>query len=44
VIQHLDTLGGKTSIYVPSVRRFFVVHTKGGPAAEAGLQIFEVSD
>ncbi|HTF61462.1 MAG TPA: hypothetical protein VK638_01995, partial [Edaphobacter sp.] len=42
VVQHVDTLGGKTSIYVPSIRRFFVIHTKGGPAAEAGLQTFQV--
>ena len=44
VVQHVDTLGGKTSIYVPSLSRFFVVHTKGGPAAEAGLQTFQVSN
>jgi DNA-binding beta-propeller fold protein YncE len=43
VIQHIDTLGGKTSTYVPSLERFFVVHTKGGPAAQAGLQIFQVN-
>ena len=43
IAQHVDTLGGKTSIYVPSIKRFFVVHTKGGPAKEAGLQIFKVN-
>jgi DNA-binding beta-propeller fold protein YncE len=43
VAQQVDTLGGKTSIYVPSIKRFFVVHTKGGPAKEAGLQIFKVN-
>jgi DNA-binding beta-propeller fold protein YncE len=43
VVQHVDTFGGKTSIYVPSIGRFFVVHTKGGPAKEAGLQIFKVN-
>jgi DNA-binding beta-propeller fold protein YncE len=42
ILQHFDTLGGKTSFYVPSLHRFFVVHTKGEQAAEAGLQIFEV--
>jgi hypothetical protein len=42
LVQHVDTLGGKTSIYVPSIRRFFVIHTKGGPAKEAGLQTFRV--
>lgn len=43
VVQHVDTFGGKTSIYVPSVGRFFVVHTKGDLAKEAGLQIFKVN-
>jgi DNA-binding beta-propeller fold protein YncE len=43
VIQHVDTLGGKTSIYVPSIGRFFVVHTKGDLANEAGLQVFNVN-
>jgi len=42
LLQHLDTLGGKTSIYIPSLKRLYVVHTKGGPAPEAGLQIFAV--
>jgi DNA-binding beta-propeller fold protein YncE len=42
VEQHIDTLGGKTSIYVPSLKRFYVVHTKGPQAAEAGLQVFSV--
>jgi DNA-binding beta-propeller fold protein YncE len=40
--QHIDTLGGKTSVYVPSLRRFYVVHTKGPQAAEAGLQVLSV--
>ena len=43
VVQHVDTFGGKTSIYVPSIGRFFVVHTKGDLAKEAGLQIFKVN-
>jgi len=43
VVQHVDTLGGKTSIYVPSIGRFFVVHTKGDLAKEAGLQVFKVN-
>jgi DNA-binding beta-propeller fold protein YncE len=42
ILQHVDTLGGKTSVYVPSLQRFFVVHTKGDKASEAGLQIFKV--
>jgi DNA-binding beta-propeller fold protein YncE len=44
LVQHVDTLGGKTSVYVPSLKRFYVVHTKGDQAAEAGLQIFKVND
>jgi DNA-binding beta-propeller fold protein YncE len=43
VVQHVDTFGGKTSIYVPSLGRFFVVHTKGDLANEAGLQVFKVN-
>jgi DNA-binding beta-propeller fold protein YncE len=43
MVQHVDTFGGKTSIYVPSVGRFFVVHTKGDLAKEAGLQVFKVN-
>jgi hypothetical protein len=43
-VQHVDTLGGKTSVYVPSLKRFYVVHTKGEQAAEAGLQVFKVND
>jgi len=42
LLQHIDTLGGKTSIYIPSLKRFYVVHTKGDKAPEAGLQIFAV--
>lgn len=40
--QHVDTLGGKTSIYLPSLHRFFVVHTRSEKVPEAGLQIFQV--
>lgn len=43
VVQHVDTFGGKTSIYVPSIGQFFVVHTKGDLAKEAGLQVFKVN-
>jgi DNA-binding beta-propeller fold protein YncE len=43
-VQHVDTLGGKTSVYVPSLKRFYVVHTKGEQAQQAGLQIFKVSN
>jgi hypothetical protein len=42
VVQHVDTLGGKTSVYVPSLQQFYVVHTKGDQASEAGLQVFKV--
>jgi DNA-binding beta-propeller fold protein YncE len=42
VEQHIDTLGGKTSVYVPSLNRFYVVHTKGPRATEAGLQVIGV--
>ncbi|HTI16578.1 MAG TPA: hypothetical protein VL598_02815 [Trinickia sp.] len=41
--QHIDTLGGKTFAFVPSLRRLYVVHTKGPQAAEAGLQIFKMN-
>jgi DNA-binding beta-propeller fold protein YncE len=44
LVQHVDTFGGKTSVYVPSLKQFYVVHTKGEQAAEAGLQIFKVTD
>jgi DNA-binding beta-propeller fold protein YncE len=43
-IQHVDTLGGKTSIQVPSLRQFYVVHTKSEQVEQAGLQIFKVND
>jgi DNA-binding beta-propeller fold protein YncE len=42
-LQRVDTYGGKTSIYVPSLKQFYVVHTKGDKAPEAGLQIFKVN-
>ena len=41
--QHVDTLGGKTSAYIPSLHRLYVVHTKGSQAAEAGLQVFRIN-
>src|SRR5258708_36415287 len=40
LVQHVDTLGGKTSVYVPSLKRFYVVHTKGDRAVEAGRRNF----
>jgi hypothetical protein len=43
VVQHVDTLGGKTCLYVPSRHRLFVVHTKSDKADTAALQIFEVN-
>jgi hypothetical protein len=42
-LQRVDTHGGKTSVYVPSLNKFYVVHTKGDQAREAGLQIFKVN-
>jgi hypothetical protein len=44
MVQHVETLGGKTSVYVPSLKQFYVVHTKRGQVAEAGLQVFKVND
>jgi hypothetical protein len=41
--QHINTFGGKTSAYLPSLRRLYVVHTKGLQAGEAGLQVFRVN-
>ncbi|MGF6774045.1 DNA-binding beta-propeller fold protein YncE [Paraburkholderia sp. GAS199] len=40
--QHVDTLGGKTAIFIPSLDRLYVVHTKSASAKEAGLQVFSV--
>jgi DNA-binding beta-propeller fold protein YncE len=42
LLQHVDTMGGKTSIYVPWINRYFVVHTKDNKAPEAGLLTYEV--
>jgi DNA-binding beta-propeller fold protein YncE len=42
-VEHVDTLGGKTSEYVPSVARFFVPHTRKSAAA-SGLQVFQVKE
>jgi YVTN family beta-propeller protein len=39
---HYDTLGGKTSIYVPSLQRLYVVHSRTN-APESGLQIYRVN-
>ena len=44
LVQHIDTLGGKTSTYVPSLKQFYVVHTKSAQVSEAGLQVFKVND
>jgi hypothetical protein len=43
-VQHVDTLGGKTSVYVPSLKQFYVVHTKSAQVPEAGLQVFKVNN
>jgi hypothetical protein len=55
VVQKLDTLGGKTSEYVPSLKQFYseyvpslkqfyVVHTKSELAPEASLQVYKVTN
>jgi hypothetical protein len=41
LLARYDTQGGKTSIEVRSLRRFYVVHTKTGATA-AGLQVFAI--
>jgi DNA-binding beta-propeller fold protein YncE len=41
-VQHVDTFGGKTSVYLPSLKRLYVVHTKSPRADVAGLQMFSV--
>jgi YVTN family beta-propeller protein len=40
--EHLDTLGGKTSFYVPSQERFYVAHSRTA-APSSGLQIYRVN-
>jgi DNA-binding beta-propeller fold protein YncE len=44
LIQHADTLGGKTSVYVPALKQFYVVHTKSAQVPQAGLQVFKVNN
>jgi hypothetical protein len=41
-IAHYDTLGGKTSFYVPSQERFFVAHSRTAAPA-SGLAIYRVN-
>jgi DNA-binding beta-propeller fold protein YncE len=41
-IAYIDTLGGKTSFYVPSLNRFYVAHSRTA-APESGLQIYRVN-
>ena len=41
-LQHVDTKGGKVSIYVPWLKRYFVAHTKDEKAPVAELLIYEV--
>ena len=40
--QHADTLGGKTSVYIPTLKKLYVIHTNRPQATEAGLQVFSV--
>lgn len=42
-VQRTETKGGKTSVYVPELRQFYVVHTQS-PLADAALDIFKVED
>lgn len=42
-VQRTDTKGGKTSVYVPELHQFYVVHTQS-PLADAALEIFKVED
>jgi hypothetical protein len=44
IVQKQDTLGGKTSVYVPQVKQFYVVHTKSELAPQAGLQVYKVNN
>jgi DNA-binding beta-propeller fold protein YncE len=41
-LQHVDTKGGKVSIYVPWLKRYFVAHTKDERAPVAELLIYDV--
>ncbi|KQR78608.1 hypothetical protein ASG35_09375 [Burkholderia sp. Leaf177] len=43
IVQHVDTMGGKTATYIPSMKKLYVVHTKSADSAEAGLQVFRVN-
>jgi hypothetical protein len=42
VEQDVNTFGGKTAIFIPSLEKLYVVHTKGPSSNEAGLQVFSV--
>jgi len=44
IVQKQNTMGGKTSVYVPQVKQFYVVHTKSELAPEAGLQVYKVNN
>ena len=43
IAQYVDTLGGKTATYVPSMKKLYVIHTKSAEVTEAGLQVFNVN-
>jgi DNA-binding beta-propeller fold protein YncE len=43
LISEIDTRHGKTSVYVPSQNKFFVIHTKT-PDDIAGLQVYQVNN
>jgi DNA-binding beta-propeller fold protein YncE len=44
IVEKQDTRGGKTSVYVPQVKQFYVAYTKSDLAPVAGLQVYKVND
>jgi DNA-binding beta-propeller fold protein YncE len=44
LVQHLDLPTGKTSVYVPSLKQFYVVQTKNEQVPVAQLKVFRVNN
>lgn len=44
LVQHLDLPTGKTSVYVPSLKQFYVVQTKSEQVPVAQLRVFRVNN
>jgi Cytochrome D1 heme domain len=44
LLQHLDLPTGKTSVYVPSLRQFYVIQTKNEQVPVARLSVFKVNN